>query len=129
MAHIKGGRRRREDGTYPFLLKLIPNRWLHLVIHLLEVTQTRLTSSRGRGLKAAEEDLAWRCGQKGHLKMLGDGVEGREFTSGEDKLGPRDEFPWRRAAVLVTELRIVLLDCLLELNALPNLEPSEENGT
>ena len=123
----KGGR--RGEVTNPFLLKLIPNRWLHLLVHLLEVTQTCLPSCRGRGLQTAEENLARGSGQKGHLEVLGDGVVGRELTSREDKLGPGDEFPWRCSTILVTELRVIPLDHLLKLNALPDLEPSEKNGT
>ena len=61
--------------------------------------------------------------------MLRDGIEGGQLAGGEDVLGPGDEFPRRRAAIFVAELRVVALDSLLEVQAFLHLKPAEQNRT
>ena len=62
-----------EMFTNPFVFKLFPYLWVHLVIDFLEVTQAGLPTRGGGRVQAAEEDLPRGRRQEGHLKVLGYG--------------------------------------------------------
>ena len=81
-----------EMFTNPFVFKLFPYLWVHLVIDLLEVTQAGLPTRGGGRVQAAKKDLPRGRRQEGHLKVLGYGevlrhLAGREHILQEQGRG------------------------------------------